>query len=56
MEGKPIYKIDPYNLVEPEIVHVPEAGGLFVETTVGEGLHAHPRRSFRRRLISRAAT
>jgi len=21
------YKIDPYNLVEPEIVHVPEAGG-----------------------------
>ena len=37
-ENKPIYKIDPYRLVEMGIVHVPEARRLFVEMTVDENL------------------
>ena len=37
-EGKPIYKIDPYRLIELGIVHVPEARRLFVEMTVEENL------------------
>ena len=37
-ENKPIYKIDPYRLVEMGIVHVPEARRLFVEMTVEENL------------------
>jgi branched-chain amino acid transport system ATP-binding protein len=37
-EGKPIYKVDPYKLVELGIVHVPEARRLFVEMTVEENL------------------
>jgi len=37
-EGKPIYKIDPYKLIELGIVHVPEARRLFAEMTVEENL------------------
>ncbi len=37
-ENIPIYKIDPYRLVEMGIVHVPEARRLFVEMTVDENL------------------
>jgi branched-chain amino acid transport system ATP-binding protein len=37
-EKKPIYKIDPFKLVELGIVHVPEARRLFVEMTVEENL------------------
>ena len=37
-ENKPIYKIDPYKLIELGIVHVPEARRLFVEMTVEENL------------------
>ncbi len=37
-EGKPIYKIDPFRLIELGIVHVPEARRLFVEMTVEENL------------------
>ena len=37
-ENRPIYKIDPYRLVEMGIVHVPEARRLFVEMTVDENL------------------
>ena len=37
-ENSPIYKIDPYRLVEMGIVHVPEARRLFVEMTVEENL------------------
>jgi branched-chain amino acid transport system ATP-binding protein len=37
-EKKPIYKIDPYKLVELGIVHVPEARRLFAEMTVEENL------------------
>ena len=37
-EGKPIYKIDPFKLVELGMVHVPEARRLFVEMTVEENL------------------
>ena len=37
-ENRPIYKIDPYRLVEMGIVHVPEARRLFVEMTVEENL------------------
>ncbi len=37
-EEKPIYKIDPYKLIELGIVHVPEARRLFVEMTVEENL------------------
>ena len=37
-ENKPIYKIDPYRLIELGIVHVPEARRLFVEMTVEENL------------------
>jgi len=37
-EGKPIYKIDPFKLIELGIVHVPEARRLFVEMTVEENL------------------
>lgn len=37
-ENIPIYKIDPYRLVEMGIVHVPEARRLFVEMTVEENL------------------
>jgi branched-chain amino acid transport system ATP-binding protein len=37
-EGKPIYKVDPYKLIELGIVHVPEARRLFVEMTVEENL------------------
>ena len=50
-EGKPIYKIDPYKLIEFGIVHVPEARRLFVDMTVEENLdmgslrgHARPKR------------
>jgi len=37
-ESKPIYKIEPYKLVELGIAHVPEARRLFVEMTVEENL------------------
>ncbi len=37
-EGKPVYKIDPYKLIELGIVHVPEARRLFVEMSVEENL------------------
>ncbi len=37
-EGQPIYKIEPYKLVELGIVHVPEARRLFVEMSVDENL------------------
>ncbi len=37
-EGNPIYKIDPFRLIELGIVHVPEARRLFVEMTVEENL------------------
>jgi branched-chain amino acid transport system ATP-binding protein len=37
-EEKPIYKVDPYKLIELGIVHVPEARRLFVEMTVEENL------------------
>ena len=37
-EGKPIYKTDPFKLVELGMVHVPEARRLFVEMTVEENL------------------
>jgi branched-chain amino acid transport system ATP-binding protein len=37
-EGKPIYKVDPYKLIELGIAHVPEARRLFVEMTVDENL------------------
>ncbi len=37
-ENIPVYKIDPYRLVEMGIVHVPEARRLFVEMTVEENL------------------
>jgi branched-chain amino acid transport system ATP-binding protein len=37
-EKNPIYKIDPYKLVEFGIVHVPEARRLFAEMTVEENL------------------
>jgi branched-chain amino acid transport system ATP-binding protein len=37
-EGRPIYKVDPYKLIELGIVHVPEARRLFVEMTVEENL------------------
>ena len=37
-EDKPIYKIDPFKLIELGIAHVPEARRLFVEMTVEENL------------------
>ena len=37
-ESKPIYKIDPFMLIELGIAHVPEARRLFVEMTVEENL------------------
>jgi branched-chain amino acid transport system ATP-binding protein len=37
-EDKPIYRIDPYKLIELGIAHVPEARRLFVEMTVEENL------------------
>ncbi len=37
-EGTPIYKIDPYKLIELGIAHVPEARRLFVDMTVEENL------------------
>jgi branched-chain amino acid transport system ATP-binding protein len=37
-ESKPIYKIDPFKLIELGIVHVPEGRRLFVEMTVEENL------------------
>ena len=37
-EDKPIYKLDPYKLIELGIAHVPEARRLFVEMTVEENL------------------
>jgi branched-chain amino acid transport system ATP-binding protein len=37
-EDKPIYKVDPYKLIELGIAHVPEARRLFVEMTVEENL------------------
>jgi branched-chain amino acid transport system ATP-binding protein len=37
-DGKPIYKIDPFKLIELGIVHVPEARRLFTEMTVEENL------------------
>jgi branched-chain amino acid transport system ATP-binding protein len=37
-EKNPIYKIDPYRLIELGIVHIPEARRLFVEMTVEENL------------------
>ncbi len=36
--GNPIYKIDPFKLIELGIAHVPEARRLFVEMTVEENL------------------
>ncbi len=37
-EDKPIYKIDPFKLIELGIAHVPEARRLFVEMSVEENL------------------
>ena len=37
-EDKPIYKMDPFKLIELGIAHVPEARKLFVEMTVDENL------------------
>lgn len=37
-ESRPIYKIEPYKLVELGIAHVPEARRLFMEMTVEENL------------------
>jgi branched-chain amino acid transport system ATP-binding protein len=37
-EDKPIYRVDPYKLIELGIAHVPEARRLFVEMTVEENL------------------
>ncbi len=37
-ESNPIYKIDPFRLIELGIVHVPEARRLFVEMSVEENL------------------
>ena len=37
-EGRPIYKIEPFKLIELGIVHVPEARRLFAEMTVEENL------------------
>ena len=37
-ENKPIYKVDPFKLIELGIAHVPEARRLFVEMTVEENL------------------
>jgi branched-chain amino acid transport system ATP-binding protein len=37
-ETQPIYKIEPFKLIEMGIVHVPEARRLFVEMTVDENL------------------
>ena len=37
-ESKPIYRIDPFKLIELGIAHVPEARRLFVEMTVEENL------------------
>jgi branched-chain amino acid transport system ATP-binding protein len=37
-EKNPIYKIDPYRLIELGIAHIPEARRLFVEMTVEENL------------------
>jgi branched-chain amino acid transport system ATP-binding protein len=37
-ETHPIYKIEPYRLIEMGITHVPEARRLFVEMTVEENL------------------
>ena len=37
-EGKPIYTLDAFKLIELGIAHVPEARRLFVEMTVEENL------------------
>jgi branched-chain amino acid transport system ATP-binding protein len=37
-ESHPIYKVDPFRLIELGIAHVPEARRLFVEMTVEENL------------------
>jgi branched-chain amino acid transport system ATP-binding protein len=37
-ENHPIYKVDPFKLIELGIAHVPEARRLFVEMTVEENL------------------
>jgi branched-chain amino acid transport system ATP-binding protein len=37
-ENHPIYKVDPFRLIELGIAHVPEARRLFVEMTVEENL------------------
>jgi branched-chain amino acid transport system ATP-binding protein len=37
-ENAPIYKIEPYKLIEHGLAHVPEARRLFVEMTVEENL------------------
>jgi branched-chain amino acid transport system ATP-binding protein len=37
-EKNPIYKMDPYRLIELGIAHIPEARRLFVEMTVEENL------------------
>jgi branched-chain amino acid transport system ATP-binding protein len=37
-ENKPIYRVDPFKLIELGIAHVPEARRLFVEMTVEENL------------------
>jgi branched-chain amino acid transport system ATP-binding protein len=37
-ETRPIYKIEPFKLIEMGLVHVPEARRLFVEMTVDENL------------------
>ncbi len=57
-EGKPIYKVDPYKLIELGIVHVPEARRLFVEMTVEENLdmgslrgNARPKREETRAMV-----
>jgi branched-chain amino acid transport system ATP-binding protein len=37
-DGTPIYRMEPYNIIETGIVHVPEARRLFAEMTVEENL------------------
>jgi branched-chain amino acid transport system ATP-binding protein len=37
-EGKPIHAVEPFNLIELGLVHVPEARRLFAEMTVEENL------------------
>lgn len=57
-ETRPIYKIEPFKLIEMGIVHIPEARRLFVEMTVDENLdmgslkgEARPKREETRSMV-----